>query len=77
MVLRPSAPCRVVGMEMKDLGLLRGHLARDSAPCRVAGMKIKDLDLLGGHLAEMGGNEAGRTNSGWRKRWTPSCIGDS
>ena len=34
MVLRPSAPCRVVGMELKDLGLLRGHLARDSAPCR-------------------------------------------
>ena len=51
MVLRPSAPCRVVGMEMKDFGLLRGHLARDSAPRRVAGMEIKDLGLLGGHLA--------------------------
>ena len=36
MVLRPLAPCRVVGMEVKDLGLLRGHLARDSAPCPVA-----------------------------------------
>ena len=58
MVWRPSAPCRVVGMELKDLGLLRGHLARDSTPCRMAGMEIKDpghlardsyLGLLGGH----------------------------
>ena len=45
-------------MELKDLGLLRGHLARDSTPCRMAGMEIKDpghlardsyLGLLGGH----------------------------
>ena len=49
MVLRPSAPCRVVGMELKELGLLRGHLARDSAPCRMAGMEINYLGLLGGH----------------------------
>ena len=58
MVLRPSAPCRVVGMEVKDLGLLRGHLARDSAPCPVAGTEMKYLGLLGRHSAEMGGNEA-------------------
>ena len=58
MVLRPPAPCQVVGMELKDLGLLPGHLVRDSTPCRMAGMEIKDpghlardsyLGLLGGH----------------------------
>ena len=51
MVLRPSAPCRVVGMEVKDLGLLRGHLARDSAPCPVAGTE------------EMAGKEEGGMKS--------------
>ena len=63
--------------ELRHQGALYKEMARDSAPCHMAGMEIKDLGLLGGHLAEMGGNEARRTNSGWRKRWTPSCIGDS